>query len=120
MGTHLIPREIDGDARILLIFTPKGFIGVLIGLVIGFIFQQLIASTGAVAASYVVMGIFGAIGFVIGQMKIPESRAFDLFRKTGGEYIRSVIVNYFRFKKVRKYYIYDYEAAKAKEKTKEK
>ena len=29
MGTHLIPREIDGDARILLFFTPKGFLGIL-------------------------------------------------------------------------------------------
>ena len=35
MGTHLIPREIDGDARILLIFTPKGFLGILLGFIPG-------------------------------------------------------------------------------------
>ena len=41
MGTHLIPREIDGDARILLIFTPKGFICTLIGVAIGAFFYTI-------------------------------------------------------------------------------
>ncbi len=111
MGTHLIPREVDGDARILLFFTPTGFIGILIGLVPGLIVQQLMAAAGAEVASYIVMIFFALVGMVIGQMKIPESRAFDLFKKTGGEYIRKVIANYFRFKKTRKYYVYDYDAA---------
>ena len=116
MGTHLIPREIDGDARILLIFTPQGFIGILIGLIPGLIFQQLVAAAGAQILSYIVMGIFGFIGMVIGQMKIPESRAFDLFKKTGGEYIRNVILHYVSFKKKRKYYVYDIDAVQKKEK----
>lgn len=35
MGTHLIPREVKGEARILLIFTQKGFFYTIIGLVVG-------------------------------------------------------------------------------------
>ena len=107
MGTHLIPREIDGDARILIIFTGKGFLGLLIGFIPGIILQQLIAYSGAEVVSYLVLLFCGLVGFAIGQLKIPESRAFDLFRKTGGEYIRVVIKNYFAFKKKRKYYVYD-------------
>ena len=38
MGTHLIPREVEGEGRILIIFTMKGFIGTLIGIGIGSIF----------------------------------------------------------------------------------
>lgn len=112
MGTHLIPREIDGDARILLIFTPKGFFGILISLVPGIILHQMFTFLGASVAGWVALGICAVIGFVIGQMKMPESRAFDLFRKTGGEYIKDVILNYFKFKKTKKYYIYDIDVAK--------
>ena len=39
MGTHLIPREIDGDGRILYIFTGKGFLFALIGMAIGAIIK---------------------------------------------------------------------------------
>ena len=115
MGTHLIPREVDGDARILLIFTPKGFLGLLAGFVPGIILQQLIALTGAKAISYIVLAICAAIGFGIGQLKMPESRSFDLFRKTGGLYIRDVIKYYFAFKKNRKYYVYDIDVKKKDE-----
>lgn len=114
MGTHLIPREIDGDARILLIFTPKGFLGVLIGFIPGIILYQICAAFGATILAWVLLGICAVIGFAIGQVKMPESRAFDLFRKTGGEYIKTVITNYYKFKHNKKYYVYDAEACKKK------
>ncbi len=112
MGTHLIPREVDGDARILLIFTPKGFLGLVLGFVPGIILHQICSALGATIIAWVLLALCCLIGFVIGQMKMPESRAFDLFRKTGGEYIKDVIVNYFKFKKNRKYYVYDAEVKK--------
>ncbi len=115
MGTHLIPREIDGDARILIIFTPKGILGTLVGLLIGALFYQICSALGATIVAWILLFICAGIGFAIGQVKIPESRAFDLFRKTGGEYIRSVIVNYFKFKKNKKYYVYDSEVKKVVE-----
>ena len=112
MGTHLIPREIDGEARILLIFTPKGFFGLLIGMIPGVILQQLFFAIGTQVVGWVALAVCALIGFAIGQLKIPESRAFDLFRKTGGEYLKDVIKNYFKFKKNRKYYIYDSDMIK--------
>lgn len=110
MGTHLIPREIDGEARILLIFTPKGFLGIMVGLIPGILLHQICTALGSTVMAWVLLGICAVIGFVIGQVKMPESRAFDLLRKTGGEYIKTVITNYFKFQKTKKYYIYDSEA----------
>ena len=107
MGTHLIPREIDGDARILIIFTGKGFIGTLIGIFIGAIFYSLASAVGATLVGWVLLGICAAIGFVIGQVKIPDSANFPLFKKVGGEYVRDIIVKYFAFRKTRKLYLYD-------------
>ena len=107
MGTHLIPREVDGEARILLIFTPKGFFGILIALIPGVMLHQLFTNMGAKTVGWVALAICALIGFVIGQMKMPESRAFDLTRKTGGEYVKDVILNYLRFSKTKKYYIHD-------------
>lgn len=107
MGTHLIPREIDGDARILLIFTPKGFIGTIIGIVVGVFFYTIASFVGATIVGWVLLGICALIGFVVGQVKMPDSNAFDLFKKTGGEYIREIIAKYFAFKRKRKIYLYD-------------
>ena len=107
MGTHLIPREIDGDARILLIFTPKGFIGTLIGIGIGAFFYSFAAAFGAALVGWVLLAICAIIGFIVGQVKIPESNAFSLFKKTGGEYIKDVIAKYLAFRKKRRIYLYD-------------
>lgn len=107
MGTHLIPREVDGDARILLIFTPKGFIGTLAGLFIGVVFFSIASALKATMVGWVLLAICAGLGFAIGQVKIPESNAFSLFKKTGGEYIRDVIVKYMRFQKTKKIYLYD-------------
>lgn len=108
MGTHLIPREVDGDARILLIFTPKGFIGTLIGIGIGTFFYSFANAFGASIIGWGLLGLCALVGFVVGQLKVPESTAFSLFRKTGGMPIREVIMKYFAFKKKKnKIYLYD-------------
>lgn len=107
MGTHLIPREVDGDARILLIFTPKGFIGTLIGIFIGAIFFSIASAMGATIVGWILLGISVGVGFIIGQMKIPESNTFSLFKKTGGEYVRDIIMKYLAFRKKRRIYLYD-------------
>ena len=107
MGTHLIPRAIDGDARILLVFTPQGFIGTLIGLGAGAFFYSISKFFGATLVGWVVLAICTLIGFAVGQAKVPESNAFSLFKKTGGEYIRDVIVKYLAFRRNKKIYMYD-------------
>ena len=107
MGTHLIPREVDGDARILLIFTPKGFIGTLAGLFIGVMFFTIASALKATIVGWVLLAVCSGIGFTVGQVKIPESNAISLFKKTGGEYIRDIIMKYIRFQKTKKIYLYD-------------
>lgn len=107
MGTHLIPREIDGDARILLVFTPKGFIGTLIGIGVGTFFYSFASAFGATLVGWVLLAVCALIGFVVGQVKVPESNAFSLFKKTGGEYIRDIIAKYLAFRKNKKIYLYD-------------
>ncbi len=107
MGTHLIPREIDGDARILLVFTPKGFVWTLVGIGIGAFFYTVCNNLGAGVVGWVLLGLCALVGFVIGQVKIPDSAAFSLFKKVGGEYVQTVIVKYLAFKRNRKLYIYD-------------
>lgn len=113
MGTHLIPREVDGEGRILIIFSMKGFIGTLIGLAIGTLFFNMFSIIGATTVGWVVLAIFAVIGFIIGQVKIPKSNSFDLFKKTGGEYVHEIIIKYFQFTKRRKIYTYD-EGGKGK------
>ncbi len=107
MGTHLIPREIDGDARILLIFTPKGFIGTLIGIGAGAFLYTMCTAFGANIVGWVLLFFCAAVGFIIGQVKIPESNAFPLFKKVGGLNVSEVITSYFAFKRKRKIYLYD-------------
>ena len=107
MGTHLIPREIDGDGRILIIFTPAGFVGTLIGIGVGAILYSICEMFNAVMVGWIILGICALIGFIIGQVKIPDSNSFPLFKKIGGEYIRDIIVEYFNFQKNKKIYLYD-------------
>lgn len=70
-----------------------------------------------IKASFVVGAIitliFAAIGFVIGTFKIPESNAFEITKKAGGEPIDQTILRYIRFKqKKNKIYLYTKEENK--------
>ena len=84
MGTHLIPREVSGEGRILYVFTPKGFLYALIGLGVGTVVKSLLSVTGADIVGWAVLVILTLIGWAIGQGKIPDSNANAFFRKVGG------------------------------------
>ena len=105
MGTHLIPRDVEGEGRILIIFTLQGLIGTLIGMGIGFIFYNILARAGAAVVGWIIIGLLGTIGFVIGQVNIPDTNAMPLFKKVGGEPIWKIIVRYFKFNKSKKIYV---------------
>ena len=62
---------------------------------------------GATFVGIVMVTIFGLIGFAIGQVKIPDTNAFPIFKKIGGAYIKEIIVRYFKFKKNRKKFVND-------------
>lgn len=54
--------------------------------------------------------VLGAIGFAIGTLKVPETTAFEITKKTGGENIDDVILRWIKFKKNgNKVYVYKTE-----------
>lgn len=105
MGTHLIPRDVEGEGRILIIFTAQGLIGTLIGGGIGVILYNVLDAVGAGILGWVAVAVFGLLGFVIGQVQVPDTNAMPLFKKVGGESIWKVIIRYVKFKKSRKIYV---------------
>lgn len=106
MGTHLIPRsDVKGQDRFFIIFTVPGLIGTLIGVVIALPFNFILGAMGMEFAGYATIALIGAVGFVIGQVKVPDTNANALFRKVGGEYIRDIIQRYLKFNKTRKKFV---------------
>ncbi len=105
MGTHLIPREVSGEGRILYVFTPKGFLYALIGLGVGTVVKSLLSVTGADIVGWTVLVILTLIGWAIGQGKIPDSNANAFFRKVGGVPIDTVIKRFLKFNKNKKIYV---------------
>ena len=56
------------------------------------------------------MLIFGAIGFAIATLKIPDSNNLELTRKAGGEKIDDIIIRALKFKaKKNRIYLYTKE-----------
>ena len=106
MGTYLIPRDMKGEGRILF-FSYKALIYTLIGMIPGGLLFFVIKSIHLITA-WIVLGIFAFIGFGFGTFKMPNSKSFEVTRKTGGEKIDEIIVRYIKFKK-KKNRIYIYE-----------
>lgn len=99
MQTHEIPRNYKGEGRILYIFSTKGLIYTCVGAGIGLIFYFVFKMLGISMIGLIITLIFGAIGFAIGTLKVPESNAFEITKKTGGENIDDVILRWIKFKK---------------------
>lgn len=110
MQTHEIPRNYKGEGRILYIFSTKGLIYTCVGAGIGLVFYFVLKMLGFSMIGLIITLIFGAIGFAIGTLKVPESTAFEITKKTGGENIDDVILRWIKFKKNNnKIYVYKLE-----------
>ncbi len=107
MGTHLIPRaNVKGQDRLFIFFSFQGLIGTLIGGSIGmpfYVIMNIFMPDSLWAFTPIAMG--GIIGFVIGQVKVPDNNGNPLFKKLGGLYIRDCLIYYFRFNKNKKKFI---------------
>lgn len=113
MGPYNIPRDVKDEGRILFIFTGKSMITTTAGLVIGLLFYAIFASFGAGLIGIIIAAVLAGIGFGIGTFKMPESSAFEMTRKTGGENIDDVIIRAIKFKMRKdKIYVYDEEETK--------
>lgn len=107
MNTYEIPRNYKGEGRILYIFSTKGLIYTAVGVAIGFPFYLILNALKFSTIGFIVMGVFGLIGFSIATFKIPESNSLQFTKKTGGENIDTIIIRWFKFKKNHhKIYVY--------------
>lgn len=106
MGTHLIPRaDVKGQDRFFIIFSIPGLIGTVLGIAIGYPFYAIMKALIGTIPGIIIMAFFGLIGFTIGQVKIPDTNAFPIFKKIGGEYVKDIILRYIKFGKNKKKYV---------------
>ena len=82
-GPYNIPRNYKGEGKILYIFSTKGLIYTAIGIAIGLLFFYIFRLIGMTTVGFVVMAVFGAIGFAIATFKIPDTKKFECTTKTG-------------------------------------
>ena len=109
MGTYYIPRNVKGETRLLYIFSIKSLITTAIGAFIGFIFYLIFMIVGLDTVGIIFVVVFALIGFAIGAVKIPIVAGIPITKKIGGESLDQIILNYFKFKKNRKLYVYTKE-----------
>ena len=108
MGTYQVPRNVKGEGRILFIFSKKALLYTVIGVGVGFLFSLLFSIVGLQIVGYIIMGIFGLLGFLIGTFKMPDTNAFEVTKKTGGEQIDDVIKRAIMFRKNgKRIYVYE-------------
>lgn len=108
--SYFVPRSAKGESRILYIFTIKSFVFTvafgLIGALIWYIFYSIFGGFPLVGG-LIITGIFGGAGYIIGALKIPDSKIMGPFRKAGGEYLSDIILRAITFKKRKKIYLYN-------------
>lgn len=120
MGTYNLPRNVKGEGRILFIFSTKALIYTTIGATIGIVFYMILKSLGLWFVGVGIIALLGLIGFSIGTFKVPNTNAFEITKKTGGENIDDVIKRLFKFKmKKNKVYLYTKESEKINDKEEE-
>ena len=107
MGTHLIPRDLKGEGRILF-FSYKALAYTAIGMIPGYMLYMLFNMLGLQVVGIVIMCLFGLIGFSIGTFTMPNTKRFEITKKTGGQKIDEILIRLFKFKmKKNRIYIYD-------------
>lgn len=99
MNTYEIPRNYKGEGRILYIFSTKGLIYTVIGLGLGLVFYFIFKVLGMQVIGIGIDLFCGVIGFVIGTLKVPDTKKFEFTKKTGGENIDDVVRRFLKFKK---------------------
>ncbi len=120
MGTYNLPRNVKGEGRILFIFSVKALLYTVIGGAIGAIFYFIFNLIEMRFVGIIFVAIFALIGFLIGTFKMPESNAFSITKKTGGENIDDVIKRYIEFKlQKNKIYVYQDTKNNVEEETKD-
>ena len=109
MGTYYVPRNYKGESRILYIFTTKSLITTGVGALIGSVFFVIFGMIlNYKMVGFIIMGIFGLLGWIYGAVKIPTIAGIAVTKK------------YIKFKAKRRIYSYaDTKTDEEEENTKE-
>ena len=111
MGPYNLPRNVKGEGRILFIFSTKALIYTTLGATIGIILNLLFSAFGLGFLGMICIVLFALIGFGIGTLKVPDTNAFEITKKTGGENIDDILKRLIKFK-MKKNKIYTYSLNK--------
>ena len=106
MGTHLIPRSnVKGQDRFFIFFSLPGLVGTIICALPALMVFSFLDKMGYTVVGFILIAIFGGIGFVIGQGKITDSGSLPIFKAVGGLYVKDVIVMYLKFRNNKKKFV---------------
>ena len=106
--SYNIPRNVKGEGRLLYIFSYKAVIYVGVGILVGLIFHFILSLFGLDIIGYIVIAIFGFIGYGIATFKLPNVSFLKGAKLAAGEQIDEVIKRGIKFKMNKnKYYIYE-------------
>ncbi len=107
--TYTVPRNVKGETRLLYIFSVKSMITTVFCGLIGFALGYILALIGlGQKATFIMTAIFALIGWILGEMSIPDTPIVGNLRKAGGEPILNILIRTITFKKRKKIYIYRY------------
>ncbi len=105
---YQIPRNVKGEGRILFVFSTKALIYTAVGAAIGLMIRWMLKMVNLGTIGLILTVALALIGYGIGTLKVPNSVAFDITKKTGGENIDDVIIRWLKFKCKSKNKIYVY------------
>ena len=110
-GSYFVPRSVKGESRILYIFSVKSFIVTLIFALVGVVVYLLLNTVIniSIVMAIIIVATFGAIGYVITTVTIPDTPMMGNLRKAGGENLGNMIIRLLMFKKKKKIYLYSYK-----------
>lgn len=101
MVAHEIPREKKNETRIFVIFSIRSLASTVIGVVIGALLGLIINLFKIPYLPYVLVGIFGLIGFLVGTVPIIYIPGIPVTKEVQGEYLYNVLLKYSLFKQRR-------------------
>ena len=110
-GSYYVPRSVKGETRLLTIFTLKSFAATLAFGLVGVLFYFLLKNFIEISIfmAIIIIAIFGAIGYALASITIPDVPIMGPLRKAGGENIGAMIIRALGFRRKRKIYIYNYK-----------
>lgn len=104
--TYSVPRNVKGETRLLYIFSIKSLITTIAVAMFGVPIFMVMNNAGYTLQGMGVIGIFGAVGYLLGVLKIPDTPMFGNLRKAGGEELSDILLRLITFTKRKKIYVY--------------